>query len=120
MSNAPQSGPVSVEKVGNAVIARVHVKMLEDKDLKLLSQLVDGPASEPGMSVVVLDMSKVAVLPSLAIGVLVQILNKCKARQQKLKMAGLLPPIRQILTITKMDRIIEMCDSVEDATREAI
>ena len=120
MSDAPKSPSVTVETSGNAVIGRVHVKMLEDKDLKQLGQLIDERAGNPGVSVVVFDMSKVTILPSLAIGVLVQILNKCRARQQKLKLAGLPSQVRQVLTITKIDRMIDLCDNVEDAVREAL
>jgi hypothetical protein len=41
MSDTPASTPVVIDKADNAIIARVHVKMLDEKELKLLSQLID-------------------------------------------------------------------------------
>jgi anti-anti-sigma factor len=115
MSDTPAPPPVVIEKVPSALIARVHVKLLDDKDLKLLSQLIDESAGEPGISLVVVDLSRVQILPSLGLGALVQISNKCKARDQSLKLAAAQPSIRKVFSITRLDRILDLVDSVEAA-----
>jgi anti-sigma B factor antagonist len=115
MSEASASTPIAIERLGNAVVARVHVKLLDDKDLKLLSRLIDEAAVTGDVNLFVIDLSRVQMLPSLGLGTLVQIANKCRARQQRLKLAALTPQIRQVFTITKLDRVLELSDSVEAA-----
>lgn len=107
--------PAVMETKDNALVARISAKLLEDKDLKALSAMVDQAASNPAISIVVLDMAKVHIIPSLGLGVLVQMSAKCKARQQRLKLAGVLPSVRQVLSITRLDRVLELSDSVEAA-----
>ena len=102
MSDAPAL-PVTIETRG-------------PDEMKAMSQLVDKAASaEPGITLVVLDLSPVRIVPSLALGLLVQVSQKCRARQQRLKLAGLQPQVRQIFSITRLDRLFEFVDSVEAA-----
>jgi anti-anti-sigma factor len=115
MSNTPAPAPITVERTGPAIVARIPLKMLDDAELKHLSQLVDQSAAEAGVTVVVLDMSRVQILPSIGLGALVQISNKCRARQQRMVLAALTPQVRQVFAITRLDRVLEMSDSVEKA-----
>ena len=115
MSDTP--APVVIEKNGNAVIAHVNVKLLDEAPLRLLGQLIDQSSAEPGVSLVVVDLSGVQILPSLGLGALTQMSSKCRARGQSLKLAATPPPIRKVFAITRLDRVLEMVDSVEAATR---
>jgi len=115
MSNTP--APVVIEKNGTAVVAHVNVRSLDEADLKLLGQLIDRSAGEAGVSLVVIDLSGVQMLPSLGLGALVQLSNKCKARGQTLKLAATPQSIRKVFAITRLDRVLELVDSVEAATR---
>jgi anti-anti-sigma factor len=49
------------------------------------------------------------------LGLLVQISSKCKARQQKLKLAGVQPTVRQVFSITRLDRVFDFAPNVEAA-----
>ena len=78
MSSAPRpaesSEPaVSTERKGSAVIAKVRVKLLDDNSLRLLSQLIDQSAGTEGVSTVIVDLSKVELLPSLGLGMLLDV-----------------------------------------------
>ena len=115
MSDAPAT-PVTIETRGFAVVARAQKKMLDDDEMKAMSQLVDKAASaEPGITLVVLDLSPVRIVPSLALGLLVQISQRCRARQQRLKLAGVQPQVRQVFSVTRLDRLFEFAESVEAA-----
>jgi anti-anti-sigma factor len=113
VSDAPTPDPVAVETRGDAVIVRVNLKLFDDQSLKTMNQKIDQAATRPGVIVVVLDMSRVQIVPSLGLGALVQLSNKCKARQQRLKLAAVQPQVRQTMSITKLDRILDLVDSVE-------
>ncbi len=100
MSDLPAPDPIVIETRDDTVIARVNLKLFDDKNVKAMNELIDQAAEKPGVSVVVLDMSRVQIVPSLGFGVLVQLSNKCKARQQKLKLAAVQPQVVQAMSIT--------------------
>ena len=114
--NAPTTPSIPVERSGQALIARPQMKMIDDQSLKALGQTIDEMSrADSGVSVVVVDLSRVQLVPSLALGLLVQLSNKCKARQQKLKLAAATPQVRQVFSITRLDRVLEFADTVEAA-----
>jgi anti-sigma B factor antagonist len=116
MSDAPEATPFTIEKRDVAVIARPELSMIDEDELKTLIQLIDqsaGPNS--GITLVVLDLSRIRMLPSLTLGLLVQLSKKCKARQQKLKLAAMQPQVRQVFSITRLDRVFDLSPSVESA-----
>jgi anti-anti-sigma factor len=115
MPEAPVADPVTIEDAGQAVVARVSIKLFDDRTMKRMNEMIDQAAAKPGVVYVVLDMSKVQIVPSLGLGALVQLSNKCKARQQRLKIAAVQPQVRQTMAITKLDRILDLVDSVEEA-----
>jgi anti-anti-sigma factor len=107
---------------GGAIVARAHVKMMDDDALKTLMRLVDNACTGTGggggagsVQLVVIDLSKVTIVPSMALGLLVQMSNKCKAREQRLKLAGVPPQVRQVFSITRLDRVFQFADSVDAA-----
>jgi len=114
MPEAPVADPFTIEEAGQAVVARVSIKLFDDKTMKRMNDMIDQAAAKPGVIYVVLDMSKVQIVPSLGLGALVQMSNKCKARKQRLRIAGLQPQVRQTMAITKLDRILDLVDSVEE------
>ena len=118
MSETPDKAPpVTVEKTpdGSALVARAQVKMIDDEALKSLTRQIDDACTGGGVQLIVLDLSKVMLLPSMALGLLVQMSNKCKAREQRLKLAGVPPQVRQVFTITRLDRVFQFADSVDAA-----
>ena len=118
MSEQAGATPITLERNGDAVVARPAMKMMDDKALKTLIRLIDESAgTDSGVGMVVLDLSRVTILPSLALGLLVQISSMCKAREQRLKLVGLQPQIRQVFSITRLDRVFQFADSVEDAIK---
>ena len=108
---------IQTESRGSALIVSPQVKMLDDEHLKALSTAIDKGAgtSSSGIALVVVDLAKVSLLPSLALGLLVQISSKCKARQQKLKLAAVQPAVRQVFAITRLDRVFEFAGTVDAA-----
>ena len=118
MREAPVADPVVIENDaagGKAVIAHVNIKLFDDKTLKRMNEMIDEAAARPGVIYVVLDLSHVQIVPSLGLGALVQLSNKCKKRQQRLKLAAVQPMVRQTMAITKLDRILDLTDTVEEA-----
>jgi anti-sigma B factor antagonist/stage II sporulation protein AA (anti-sigma F factor antagonist) len=108
---------IQTEIKGTALVVTPQAKLMDDEQLKALSAAIDKGAgsSSSGISLVVIDLAKVQLLPSLALGLLVQVSSKCKARQQKLKLAAVQPVVRQVFAITRLDRVFEFSPSVDAA-----
>ena len=116
MSDTSSATVTSIESTGRAIIARPQMKLMDDNALKSLEQRVEeAAAANPGVQLVILDLARVAVLPSLALGLLVRMADKCHARDQELKLVGLQPPVRRVFAITRLDRVFQLADSVEAA-----
>lgn len=116
METTSSAETIVIETTPSAIVARVNAKLLDDATILKLTQSVDAAGGAAGApALVVIDMARVEFLPSLCLGALVQILNNCKGRQQKVKLAGLRPAIRKTFSITRLDRVFELADSVEAA-----
>ena len=119
MNETPDDPPVTLEIQGAALVVRPRVKMLEDVVLRRLARSIDDASeADPRPALVVLDLSAVSIVPSLALGLLVQTLNKCKERHQRLKLAAVQPQIRKVLKLTRLDEVFELADTVEAASAD--
>ena len=117
MSDTPPAAPFTVEVTDRAIIATPQVKLMDDGVVKALLQAVDeAAAAHPAVPLVVLDLSRVVLLPSIALGLLVQMETRCREREQTLKLAGVQPPLRKVFAITMLDRKFHLADDVEAAT----
>ena len=67
---------------------------------------------------VVLDLSNVGFFPSVSLGAVVVLLNTLKKAGQKLILVGLQPPVREALAITRLDKLFEIRDDVEEVVAE--
>ena len=106
---------VSVEEIGSAVVIRVQGRLANEATGQQLLQTIDAiPPTRVGKTVV-LDLSGVEFLPTLCLGILVEMQKRCHERSLVLKLAALRPAIRKVLSVTKLETSFEICESVEDA-----
>ena len=116
MSDTPGATDVPVEKVGGAIVARPRVKLMDEATFNAMTRSIeDAGGNDPGVSLVVLDLSGVTIMPSLALGRLMMMANACRERGQTIKLAGLQPQIRRVFAVTKLDTMFEIVDSVQAA-----
>jgi anti-anti-sigma factor len=106
---------ITTETIGQSLVVRLKMKMMDDKDLASLTGMIEPLGPSSGIHVIVLDMSKVQILSSLAMGILVELSEKCKRREQNLKLAELLPGALQALKLTHLDRVLHLSDTVDVA-----
>lgn len=115
MNPTTSAETIVIETTPAAIIARVNAKLMDETTILKLTQSIEAAGDAAGPSLVVIDLARVEFLPSLCLGALVQILNSCKARQRRVKLAALRPAIRKTFTITRLDRVFELTDSVDAA-----
>jgi anti-sigma B factor antagonist len=82
-----------------------------------ISQEVDQLVGE-GLNRVIFDFSEVDYLDSAGIGTLVSCLTKLRNSGGNLRLAGLKPMVAGVFKLTKIDTIIGLFPSVEEAARD--
>jgi anti-anti-sigma factor len=107
---------VTVERADARLIARPQGRVLDEPAVRSVTRAVEeaSPADD-GIRAVVIDMSGVEVLPSFAVGLLVQLSDRCHARRRELVFAALQPQLRRMFAATRLDRVFRVLPSV-DAT----
>lgn len=92
-------------------------EMDENLTRKMQEELLEAAAKVRELPVV-LDVSKVTFLPSLSIGALVSFLTEFKQAGRRFLLVGLQPPVREVLAVTRLDKIFEIYDGVDDALEQ--
>jgi anti-anti-sigma factor len=77
-------------------------------------------AEKEGHTKVVLDLSEIWALSSLALGILANFQQRVEAGGGHVKLCGLNPNLRQVLRMTKLDQIFAITETAEQAVEEFI
>lgn len=64
---------------------------------------------------VVLDFAAVDFIDSAGLGVIVSCLRRLKAREGALRLCGLRPPVRSMIELVRLHRIIDLHDTLAEA-----
>ena len=105
---------ITFDQSDAALVTTLNRKLLDDDLLQdLVPAITDAVDRVPKH--VVLDLSAVQYLPSLAIGTLVRLNSELKKRHLRLVLAGPQPGIREVFKITRMDHIFEIANTPTDA-----
>ncbi len=79
-----------------------------------------GLVENEGHTKIVLDLSDIWALSSLALGILANFQQRVEARGGRLKLCGLNPNIKQIFRMTKLDQIFQVYANQEDALHDFV
>jgi anti-anti-sigma factor len=108
---------LSIERLDDVVVAKVLAKNLDDENTRRVhSEIAAAVAKAPGLPFV-LDLGNVKFLPSLTLGAMVRLGNEFRSRKQRLVLAGLQPTVKQVVVITRLDRVFEIQETVESALK---
>jgi len=66
----------------------------------------------------ILDLSRVTFIDSTGLGILISLMRHLKENRGKLRLTGLQDEVRSIFEITRLFRVFEISNSVEEALRE--
>lgn len=106
-----------IERHDDLVIVHVQVKNLDEQNTRMVYSDVTAAAAQAPALPVVLDMVNVKFLPSLTLGAIVRMANEFRARGQRLVVAAMQPTVRQVISITRLDRVFEIHDDLESALK---
>ena len=105
---------MSITQRDDLVLAVVHQAEMDEEATGKMQAEVLASSEQAGELPVALDLSNVSFFPSLSLGAIVTMLNTLKARGQRLILVGLQPPVRESLALTRLDKLFEIREDVED------
>lgn len=106
---------ISVEHQDQAVILHVEARNLDEANTQRVhAEIANAVEQWPDLPFV-LDLSKVKFLPSLTLGAMVKLGNEFRARGQRLLLAHPQPTVKQVIALTRLDRVFEVFDTVDGA-----
>jgi anti-anti-sigma factor len=112
-----ESGSVSVTLEGTIVLASARCVQMDDATAEALKTAIVAEARKSGTLPVVLDMSGVNMIPSFSVGMLVALWRQLGKSKQRFILVGLQPKVRETLAICRLDKVLEICESVDEAKR---
>ncbi len=98
---------VRLSLAGCDAIDSVNAPCVKAEALRLIGEARD----------VVVDLSGVAFLDSAGVGVLVGLFKNSRLRGGRARFCGLTPGVRSVLELIQLDKIFEIYDDAETATR---
>ena len=106
--NTKKLDEVLVLELQGDVVDVSHAGQVRDKLREFISK---------GVRKVVIDVSKVTIMNSLGVGILISALTSLKNNQGELKLSRVTERIKSLLVITRLVTIFECYDSVEEAVK---
>lgn len=105
MSDTPET---VVEKREGLIVVRILADKIDEGNLSKVRSAVGSAGAESPDLPVAMDMEKVAFVPSVSLGGLIQLYQLFKSRRQRLVLVNLQPAVRETLVLTRLDRLFEI------------
>jgi anti-sigma B factor antagonist len=113
----PSTSALSIEPAADHILVVVNQPQLNDTLLdKLHADTLAAAVQHPDLPVV-LDLSQVNYVPSLALGTLVMLMRHLKNSNRRFMLVGLQPDVRTVLTITRLDKLFEIHPNLAEALK---
>ena len=108
---------VSIKEISNATIVKVELeKMLGYSGTDIQEAIMNSIKSDKKF--IIVDLSKVTFISSWGLGMLTYGLTTAQNNGKEFMCAGVSEKVRNSFSKTKLDSVIKLYDSVEEATNE--
>ena len=120
MSGQPRKRRLEVEDAGDVTVVNfVDKKILEEQSIQAIGDQLFELVDSEGRKKMVLNFTNVEYLSSAALGKIIALNNRVKKAGGKLALCKIRPDIKEVFTITKLDKIIKIVDD-EQAAIQAV
>jgi anti-anti-sigma factor len=99
---------VTVRREPDRLVVRIEVDHLDEMNIEAVRSSVEVAAAGSPHLPVFLDMSMVYFMVSLSLGEFVELSQQFKGRGQRLVLTNLRAPVRQVIAITRLDKLFEI------------
>lgn len=103
----PQSGITRVEFLDRNILEEASIQQIGDE----ISQLIDQAVNPK----ILISFAKVEHLSSAALGTLITVNNKIRAKGGQLRLSDIDPQIYEVFVITKLNKLFQIHDSADQA-----
>lgn len=110
-----QPPAISIERKDDVVVLHIEARNLDEQNTQRVHEEIAAEVERSPALPFVLDLDKVKFLPSLTLGAMVKLGNDFRSRGQRLLLAGAQPTVKQVITITRLDRVFEIFETVDAA-----
>jgi anti-anti-sigma factor len=105
---------LQIQDNDNAVVVSIRCSEFDhDTTARLRAEIEDVVAPTSTLPVL-LDLSNVTFMPSMTIGALIELANRCKSQQRRLILVGLTATVQDVLKMSALSSFFEIRDCVED------
>jgi anti-sigma B factor antagonist len=104
---------INIERTAGAIIVRLKGEASVQNVDELERQL--RPVAASAVELVVIDLSGLSFISSLGLGTMVQFDRGIARKGGTVRFAGAQPLVRGVITKSKLDAVLHLCDSVEQA-----
>ena len=106
---------LQIQENGNAIVATIQCSEFDHDATVRFRAEIDGVVAPTSTLPVVLDLSNVTFMPSMTLGALIELSNRCKSQKRRLVLVGVTPTVQDVFKLCKLNSFFEIRDSVEDA-----
>ena len=108
--------PVAVSDAKDVrIVEFTNNKILDEANIKEIGDAILGLVDERDNPKLLIDFGNVDHLSSAALGMLININSKVKAKNGSLRLANIRSTIRDVFVITKLDKLFKILPTREDA-----
>ena len=108
---------LSVQPHAQAIVAAVGCRQLTHETSLQLRSALDAALAGAPSSPLILDLSQVEFVPSLALGILVTIHKVLRQAGRKCLLVGIRPLVLETMQITALDKFFEIHSTLEEGLK---
>ncbi len=105
---------LQIQENENAVVVTIQCAEFDHDTTSQLRAEIAGVVTPTSTLPVLLDLSNVTFMPSMTLGALIEIANRCKSQQRRLALVGVTPNVQDVFKISALTNFFEIRDRVED------
>ena len=90
---------LQIQENENAVVATIQCSEFDHDTTAQLRAEIDGFVAPTSTLPVLLDLSNVTFMPSMTLGVLIEISNRCKSQQRRLILVGVTSTVQDVFKL---------------------
>ncbi len=103
---------INVEQHPEVVVLRIKAEKIEEYNVQEVQDAMSLAIAEVSPKPVVLELSGVIFLQSLALGALLRILTECRTREQPLFLVGLNSDLKELFRVTRLNQVFRIVADV--------
>ncbi|MFT3785472.1 MAG: STAS domain-containing protein [Tepidisphaeraceae bacterium] len=108
--------PLSITEVKDVrVVEFTANKILDEANIKEIGDAIGGLVDDREQPRLLVDFSHVDHLSSAALGMLINVNSKIRAKNGMLRLSNIKPQIREVFVITKLDKLFKILPTRQEA-----